>query len=85
MFPVTLLTYMKYGDAVVEMPGLASKIGAYSTFSNAFICNAMVIRACEMLLEDGIEPPIINSINVEGGLEKNKKIYAKYRPLIKWL
>ena len=85
MFPVTLLTYMEYGDAILEMPGIASKIGPYSTFSNAFICNAMVIRACEFLVNEGIEPPIINSINVEGGLEKNQKLYAKYRPLIKWL
>ena len=85
MFDVTLLTYMEYGDAIVSMPGIDSKIGAYSTFGNAFICNAIAIRCCEMLVEEGVEVPIINSINVQGGLEKNKKIYAKYRPLIKWL
>jgi uncharacterized phosphosugar-binding protein len=85
MFPVTLLTYMEYGDAIVDMPGIGSRIGAYSTFGKAFICNAMMIRACEMLLEDGFEPPIINSINVVGGLEKNQALYEKYRPLIRWL
>ena len=85
MFAVTLLTYMEYGDAILQMPGIASKVGAYSTFGNAFICNSIVIYACEMLVNDGMEPPIINSINVEGGLEKNQKLYAKYRPLIKWL
>ncbi len=85
MFEVTLLTYMEYGDAIVSMPGVASRIGAYSTFGNAFLCNAIVIAACEMLLKDGFEPPVINSINVEGGLEKNQKLYAKYRPRIKWL
>ena len=37
------------------------------------------------ILENSMEPPIINSINVEGGIEKNQKLYAKYRPLIKWL
>ena len=85
MFEVTLLTYMEYGDAIVSMPGIGSKIGAYSTFGNAFICNAMAIRCCDMLTAEGFDVPIINSINVEGGLEKNRKIYAKYRPLIKWL
>jgi uncharacterized phosphosugar-binding protein len=85
MFEVTLLTYMEYGDAILNLPGIASKIGAYSTFGNAFICNAMVIKACEMMLAEGMEPPVINSINVEGGLEKNQKLYAKYRPRIKWL
>ena len=38
-----------------------------------------------MLLGAGIAPPVINSINVEGGLEKNQALYAKYRPRIKWL
>jgi uncharacterized phosphosugar-binding protein len=37
------------------------------------------------LVREGVEPPVINSINVEGGLEKNQKLYKKYRPLIRWL
>lgn len=32
-----------------------------------------------------VEPPIIRSINTKGGLEANQALYAKYRPLIKWL
>ena len=47
--------------------------------------DAIAIRCCEMLTAEGFDVPVINSINVEGGLEKNKKLYAKYRPLIKWL
>lgn len=85
MFDTVLYTYMEYGDALVDMEGISTRIGAYSTFGNAFICNCLVIRACEILIEQGIEPPIIRSINTEGGLEKNQKLYAKYRPLIKWL
>ena len=85
MFDTVLLTYMEYGDALLDMDGTGTRIGAYSTFGNAFICNCLVIRACDILLEQGIEPPIIRSINTEGGLEKNQALYAKYRPLIKWL
>lgn len=85
MFEITLNTYMEYGDALVEVAGIPTRIGAYSTFGNAFICNCVMIRACEMLVEDGFEPPIIRSINTKGGLEANQSLYAKYRPLIKWL
>lgn len=85
MFEITLNTYMEYGDALVDVEGIPTRIGAYSTFGNAFICNCIMIRACELLVEAGIEPPVIRSINTEGGLEANQKLYDKYRPLIKWL
>jgi len=85
MVDTVIYTYMEYGDALLQMDNIPSKVGSYSTFGNAFICNSLVIRTCELLVEMGIEPPIINSINVVGGLEKNKKLYAKYRPRIKWL
>ncbi|HBE04756.1 MAG: hypothetical protein A2096_12860 [Spirochaetes bacterium GWF1_41_5] len=85
MFEVVLQTNMEYGDALIKMDGVSSKVGSYSTFGNAFICNSLVLKCCELLVEDGIEPPVINSINVEGGMEKNKKLYKKYRPLIRWL
>lgn len=79
------MTYMEYGDALVDVEGIPTRIGAYSTFGNAFICNCVMIRACEMLVEEGVEPPVIRSINTEGGLEANQRLYAKYRPRIKWL
>ena len=85
MVDTVLYTYMEYGDALVEMDRVPSKVGSYSTFGNAFICNALVLKTCELLVADGVEPPIINSINVEGGEAKNKKLYEKYRPQIKWL
>ena len=80
-----IYTYMEYGDALIQMDGVASKVGSYSTFGNAFICNSLVLKACELLVDEGIEPPVINSINVIGGLEKNQALYAKYRPLIRFL
>ncbi len=85
MIDTVIYTYMEYGDALLQMDGLASKVGSYSTFGNAFICNSLVLKVCEMLIDEGIEPPVINSINVEGGLEKNQALYAKYRPIIRWL
>jgi uncharacterized phosphosugar-binding protein len=85
MFDMVLYTYMEYGDALVQMDGVDSKVGSYSTYGNAFICNSLVLKTCELLVEAGFEPPVINSINVEGGLDKNQALYDKYRPLIRWL
>lgn len=85
LFEDTLLTYVPYGDAIVDMDGVASRVGPYSTFANAFICNSLVLEASSMLVTRGIEPPIINSINVLGGAEKNQVLYQKYRPRIRWL
>jgi uncharacterized phosphosugar-binding protein len=85
MVDTVLYTYMKYGDALIEMDGVGSKVGSYSTFGNAFICNSLILKCCEKLVEAGMEPPVINSINVVGGTEKNQKLYEKYRPVVRWL
>lgn len=80
-----LYTYMPYGDAIVEMDGVESDVGSYSTFANAFICNSLVLEVSKLLVEKNIDPPIINSINVIDGFEKNKALYKKYRKRIRWL
>jgi uncharacterized phosphosugar-binding protein len=85
MFDTVLFTYVPYGDAIVKMDGIDSCIGAYSTFGNAFICNCLVIETCRILIEEGVQPPVINSINVLGGKEKNEHLYRKYRKRIRWL
>ena len=85
LFEHTLLTYVPYGDAIVSVDGIESSVGPYSTYANAFICNSLVLEAAAMLVERGIDPPIINSINVLGGAEKNQILYRKYRPRIRWL
>ncbi|MBC8492483.1 MAG: hypothetical protein H8D43_01755 [Chloroflexi bacterium] len=85
LFELTLFTYVPYGDAIVEVDGVESGVGSYSTFANAFICNSLVLEAAAILVERGIDPPIINSINVVDGEKKNQVLYRKYRPRIRWL
>ena len=85
MFEHVLYTGVPYGDAIVEMDGVESGVGPYSTFANAFICNSLVMEAAALLVERGIEPPIINSINVINGMDKNRKLYARYRKRVRWL
>jgi uncharacterized phosphosugar-binding protein len=80
-----VLTNVPYGDGIIQMDQVESVVGAYSTYCNAFACNSLVLETSRILVERGIEPPIINSINVIDGAEKNKKLYDHYRPRIRYL
>ena len=76
---------IKLGDAVLELPGLTQKIGALSTFANAYVMNCIVIEAVNMLVNEGIEPPIWRSGNCPGGDEWNSQFIAKFRDKVRCL
>ena len=67
------------GDAAVELPGLAEKIGPTSTAAGAALINALVIEAVENLIASGVVPPVFMSANLDGGDEHNKKIFEEYK------
>jgi len=71
------------GDAVIEIEGVETRVGAVSTIVNAFIVQLLVVRTVEKLVERGIEAEVWVSANVPGGLEKNRKYLEKYLPLVK--
>jgi len=45
----------------------------------AAILNAIVARACELLLEMGIQPPVFMSGNIDGGDDYNKTAISRHR------
>ena len=53
--------------------------GPVSSLSAAFIINNVVIRCIEMLLEQGIAPPVMRSINLPGGKEYNDMLMSQYK------
>ncbi|MBO4406857.1 MAG: SIS domain-containing protein [Clostridia bacterium] len=67
------------GDAALELEGLPEKAGPTSTVVGAAILNAVAVRAMELLLERGIEPPVFISANIDGGDEHNARILEEYR------
>ena len=67
------------GDGSVRLDGLAEKVGPTSTAVGAAILNAVMVRCVEMLMEDGMLPPVFMSANVEGGDSHNEKMLAKYK------
>lgn len=73
------------GDAVLDVPGVSEKVGAVSTFANAYLLNAIVAEAVALLAADGTEPPIWRSGNAPGGDEANARFLDRFRDRIKKL
>ena len=67
------------GDAAVQLQGFAQKVASTSTVVGAAILNAIVARACELLLEMGIRPPVFMSGNIDGGDDYNKEVISLHR------
>lgn len=76
---------VKVGDAVLDIPGLKQKVGALSTFANAYVLNCMIIEAVNMLVEDGVTPPIWKSGNCAGGDAWNSQFIDRFRDRIRCL
>lgn len=66
------------GDAMMEIEGLDTKICGMSAITTAMLIQAAVYRTAEILIEEGIVPPVFKSQNIEGGAEYNDALRAKY-------
>jgi uncharacterized phosphosugar-binding protein len=78
-------THLPLGDSVVEIEGLQQKMGATSTYVNAFAINLLLIRTAEKLLAMGITPPIWTSANLPEGDQLNQQYEERYLPRVKHL
>lgn len=66
------------GDASFPIEGLGYPIGATSNVVGIAIAQALVCRVVELLVQQGIEPPIFKSSNVDGGDAHNNALFEKY-------
>ena len=71
------------GDATLELQ--SGKIGAASTVMGAALMNAIMVEAAALMEQSGSEPPVIVSMNVPGGDERNKHLEERYRPRLRLL
>ncbi|MDQ1583115.1 MAG: hypothetical protein QOF36_1169 [Microbacteriaceae bacterium] len=72
-------TKVAIGDAVIELPGVTEKVGAVSTFANAFTLNWLVQCTIAELTDRGIEAPLWRSGNAPGGDEANNRFVARFK------
>ena len=54
------------GDAAVDLPGLAGPVGPTTTLAAAAVVNTLKVRTAELLLEQGVDFPVITTPGVAG-------------------
>jgi uncharacterized phosphosugar-binding protein len=72
------------GDAAVPIDEKGTAAGPTSTITGAFILNAIVLEACSLMKEAGIDPPLFSSGNVEGGEVRNIQLVQQYRNRVRF-
>jgi len=73
------------GDAAVELPGLAQKVGPVSTVTGVALLQSVLVRATALLLEHTGDAPVFWSANLDGGDEHNQKWLERYRGRLTYL
>jgi uncharacterized phosphosugar-binding protein len=68
------------GDGILLLDGMDTAVAASSTVFGAALMNAIVAQVAEVLLASGEQPPVIVSMNVPNGDERNRALEAKYGP-----
>ncbi len=76
---------VQIGDAVIKLPNFEKKIGALSTFANAYVLNCLVVESINLLVNEDINPPVWRSGNAPGGDEWNNKFINKFKDLVRCL
>ncbi|NLJ63803.1 MAG: SIS domain-containing protein [Christensenellaceae bacterium] len=76
---------IKVGDAVIKLENFEQKIGALSTFANAYVLNCMVIECINMLVNENIKPPVWMSGNATGGDAWNQQFIDRFKDRIRVL
>lgn len=71
--------HCEYGDATIPIEGTDIKCGPTSTIITCFIYEWIVSETIKKLKEEGYEPPVLKSVNIDGGAEYNKKLIEKYQ------
>ena len=71
------------GDAAIDAPGFAYKVGPTSTMSGALLLNLLSMEIIEQLIAAGVTPPTYVSQNADGGAAHNEALAKKYRHRIR--
>lgn len=66
------------GDATLTAPGVPAPFAPASTVVTSALMQAVVATAARALVDRGVEPPLLRSGNVDGGLEWNARVMEEY-------
>ena len=71
------------GDATVQVCADGTKAGPVSTIASIAIANSIVLHACEVLNNQGIEPRVFHSGNCPGADGYNAELIRDYMPRVR--
>lgn len=66
------------GDACIQMEGLPVPTGAVSSVTGMMIIHAIMVQTVRNLLNQGIEPPVFRSGNLDGSDTFNAAVRGRY-------
>lgn len=68
-----------FGDSCIEVQGLPVKVGGTSLYTGSMLLDFAVMEAIEVLLGEGITPPLFLSANIDGGPAYNQKMLDQFK------
>jgi uncharacterized phosphosugar-binding protein len=75
---LTIDTHIPAGDALIEIPGIDTRVGGASSAVGIAIVNAIVVETACIMQRRGLAPPVIPSMNVPGGDEQMEQLVKRY-------
>jgi uncharacterized phosphosugar-binding protein len=66
-------------DAMITLPGLDTPVGPGSSLAYVAIVNAMKVRIAQLLVERGVQPPVITRASVVGAERSRALFDSAYR------
>ncbi len=67
-----------YGDAEFTLPSWPVPIAGTSDFTGIAMVQALTVTIAQKMVEEGEEPPIFRSANIDGAEEINRRLHEQY-------
>jgi len=74
-----------YGDAAVDIPGFPQKVGPLSSVTGCAITHEIVVKAVQILVNKGIDPPVFISANLDQGDAYNARLLEENKHRIHYM
>lgn len=77
--------YVPFGDTVVSIEGFGKPVSGISSTVDFYIAHRLESESIRLCVEEGFEPPVWSSANIENGDKMNEELRRKYNSRVKFL
>ncbi|KYG27618.1 sugar isomerase domain-containing protein [Alkalihalobacillus trypoxylicola] len=74
--------HIEVGDALISFDEENIQVGSGSSIAGMTIMNGLMVEAIQILINNGIQPPVFKSGNVDGSEAHNAKLIKEYQSRI---